>query len=118
MLLNNHCESFNKSILEAIDKPILTLMETIRGKIMTRIVSKREAVEKYKGLLCGKNQKKLDAGIEESIRFWPTYTGVNTHQVEAGPSQQHVVDLDQRSCTCRKWDLTRIHVAMLHQSFD
>ncbi|KAL4366263.1 hypothetical protein GQ457_05G026550 [Hibiscus cannabinus] len=108
MLLNNHCESFNKSILEAIDKPILTLMETIRGKIMTRIVSKREAVEKYKGLLCGKNQKKLDAGIEESIRFWPTYTGVNTHQVEAGPSQQHVVDLDQRSCTCRKWDLTRI----------
>ncbi|KAK8610086.1 hypothetical protein V6N13_026630 [Hibiscus sabdariffa] len=31
MLLNNHCESFNK----AIDKPILTMMETIRTKIMT-----------------------------------------------------------------------------------
>ncbi|KAK8675567.1 hypothetical protein V6N13_033633 [Hibiscus sabdariffa] len=108
MLLNNHCESFNKSILEAIDKPILTLMETIRVKIMTRIVSKREVAEKYKGLLCGKIQKKLDAGIEESIMFWPTYAGVNTYQVEAGLSHQHVVDLDQRSCTCRKWDLTRI----------
>ncbi|KAK8672002.1 hypothetical protein V6N13_110380 [Hibiscus sabdariffa] len=104
MLLNNHCESFNKSILEARDKPILTLMETIRVKIMTRIVSKREAAEKYKGLLCGKIQKKLDASIEESIRFWPTYAGVNTYQVEAGPSHQHVVDLDQRSCP-NQWDL-------------
>ncbi|KAL4385131.1 hypothetical protein GQ457_15G028750 [Hibiscus cannabinus] len=108
MLLNNHCESFNKSILEARDKPILTLMETIRVKIMTRIVSQREAAEKYKGLLCGKIQKKLDASIEESIRFWPTYAGVNTYQVEAGPSHQHVVDLNQISCTCRKWDLTGI----------
>ncbi|KAK8696438.1 hypothetical protein V6N13_001573 [Hibiscus sabdariffa] len=108
MLLNNHCESFNKSISEARDKPILTMMETIRTKIMVRIVSKREAVEKCKGLLCGKIQKKLDINIEAFIRFWPTYAGAHKYQVEAGPSHQHVVDLVERSCSCRKWDLTRI----------
>ena len=30
MLLNNLSKSFNKYILEAMEKPILTLMETIR----------------------------------------------------------------------------------------
>ncbi|KAK8651093.1 hypothetical protein V6N13_140707 [Hibiscus sabdariffa] len=89
MLLNNHCESFNKSISEARDKPILTMMETIRTKIMVRIVSKREAAEKCKG-------------------FWPTYAGAHKYQVEVGPSHQHVVDLVERSCSCRKWDLTGI----------
>ncbi|KAK8659640.1 hypothetical protein V6N13_029837 [Hibiscus sabdariffa] len=75
---------------------------------MTRIVSKREAAEKCKGLLCGKIQKKLAINIEQSIRFWPTHAGFQKYQVEAGPSHQHVVDLEQRSCTCRKWDLIGI----------
>ncbi|KAL4348838.1 hypothetical protein GQ457_17G010250 [Hibiscus cannabinus] len=99
---------FMQSISEARDKPILTMMETIRTKIMVRIVSKREAAEKCKGLLCEKIQKKLDINIEASIRFWPTYAGAHKYQVEAGPSHQHVVDLVERSCSCRKWDLTGI----------
>ncbi|KAK8694272.1 hypothetical protein V6N13_071826 [Hibiscus sabdariffa] len=40
------CSLITTYILEARDKPILTMMETIRTKIMTQIVSKREAVEK------------------------------------------------------------------------
>ncbi|KAL4282620.1 hypothetical protein GQ457_16G009370 [Hibiscus cannabinus] len=49
MLLNNICESFNKSILEARDKPILTMMEVIRTKLMKKIVMKREEAEKWIG---------------------------------------------------------------------
>ena len=47
-LLNNICESFNAAILEARDKPIITLLELVRGYIMKQIVSKREAVLKWK----------------------------------------------------------------------
>ncbi|KAK8661477.1 hypothetical protein V6N13_091079 [Hibiscus sabdariffa] len=74
MLLNNHCESFNK--------------------------------------------KKLATNIEQSMRFWPTHAGFQKYQFEAGPSHQYVVNLEQRSCTCRKWDLTGIpcsHAASVFQ---
>ncbi|MFQ6622979.1 hypothetical protein Gotur_002002 [Gossypium turneri] len=42
MLVNNLFESFNKMILESKGKPILTMMETIRTKIMLLIVKKKE----------------------------------------------------------------------------
>lgn len=37
MLLNNLCESFNVMILDARDKPILTMLERIRCKLMIRL---------------------------------------------------------------------------------
>ena len=68
MLLNNLCESFNNYILEARDKPILTMMETIRTKLMQKIAMKSVAEKKYVGLLCPKIQKKLDAIILNATR--------------------------------------------------
>ena len=60
MLLNILYESFNKYILETRDKPILTMMKTIRTKLMQRIAMKSLAAEKYMGPLCLKIQKKLE----------------------------------------------------------
>ncbi|KAK8707832.1 hypothetical protein V6N13_058884 [Hibiscus sabdariffa] len=42
MPLSNLSECFNKMILEARDKPILTLMEMVRTKIMHKIAMKKE----------------------------------------------------------------------------
>ncbi|KAK8614013.1 hypothetical protein V6N13_122392 [Hibiscus sabdariffa] len=114
MLLNNLCESFNKMILESRDKPILTMMEMIRCKIMTRIPAKKEAAEKFIGTLCPKIQKKLDKILEQSIRCWPRNAGGQRWEVSAGFEDQHAVDLEAQTCSCRKWDLTGIpciHVA-------
>ncbi|KAL4318980.1 hypothetical protein GQ457_18G014420 [Hibiscus cannabinus] len=66
MLLNNLCESFNKVILEARDKPILTMMEVIRTKLMKKVVSKREEAEKWPGPLCGVGPHVL---VEKDIKF-------------------------------------------------
>ncbi|PPD80931.1 hypothetical protein GOBAR_DD22144 [Gossypium barbadense] len=68
MLENNLSESFNKMILEARGKPILTMMETIRTKIMLLIVKKKEEADKWKGMLCPKIKKKLDVNIKDSLR--------------------------------------------------
>ncbi|KAH1090630.1 hypothetical protein J1N35_017887 [Gossypium stocksii] len=67
MLVNNLSESFNKIILEARGKPILTMMETIRTKIMLLIVKKKEEADKWKGMLCPKIKKKVDANIKDSL---------------------------------------------------
>ncbi|KAH1040188.1 hypothetical protein J1N35_041931 [Gossypium stocksii] len=68
MLVNNLFESFNKMILEAKGKPILTMMETIRTNIMLLIIKKKEEADKWKGMLCLKIKKKLDVNIKDSLR--------------------------------------------------
>ncbi|KAK8670162.1 hypothetical protein V6N13_104922 [Hibiscus sabdariffa] len=78
MLLNNLCESFNEFILEARDKPIITLLEIIRTKIMQRIAKKKVEADKWTTTLCPKIQQKLVAFIE---RCWTTYAGHFKYQV-------------------------------------
>ncbi|KAL0359861.1 UNVERIFIED_CONTAM: hypothetical protein Sangu_0835500 [Sesamum angustifolium] len=46
MLLNNICETFNSCILEAREKPILTMLEWIREFIMTRLSDNRDRARK------------------------------------------------------------------------
>ena len=108
MLLNNLSKSFNKYILEARDKPILTHIEIIRTKLMQRVAMKSTGVEKYLRPLCPKIQQKLDNIIVESSRCWPKHTGGSKYQVTSGLAIQHVVDLQLHTCSCRKWDLTGI----------
>ncbi|KAG8493248.1 hypothetical protein CXB51_010730 [Gossypium anomalum] len=117
MLVNNLFESFNKMILEARGKPILTMMETVRTKIMLLIVKKKEEADKWKGILCPKIKKKLDGmcvivcfnqACSLFSRCVPSHAGGDKYQVECGPCSQHVVDLVQNSCSCRNWDLTGI----------
>ncbi|PPS19530.1 hypothetical protein GOBAR_AA01061 [Gossypium barbadense] len=87
-MVNNLSECFNKVILEARGKPILTMMETIRTKIMLLIVKKKEEAEKIKGILCLKIKKKLDVNIRDSLR--------------CGAGRQHVVDLVENSYSYRR----------------
>ena len=48
ILLNNLCESFNSFILRSRDKPIITMLETIRVLLMKRIWLRRDAMRKDK----------------------------------------------------------------------
>ncbi|XP_012842534.1 PREDICTED: uncharacterized protein LOC105962758 [Erythranthe guttata] len=59
ILLNNMCEYFNSFILEAREKPIISLLETIRNLLMTRMQSNKEKAAKWEGLLCPKIKKIL-----------------------------------------------------------
>ena len=42
MTLNNGCENFNKVLLPARDKPIITMLEWIREYMMTRLQKNRD----------------------------------------------------------------------------
>ncbi|KAK8713662.1 hypothetical protein V6N13_148873 [Hibiscus sabdariffa] len=102
MLLSNLSNCFNKMILEARDKPILTLMEMVRTKIMHKFAMKEQEADKFTGILCPKIQKKVELTIQQSTRCWATHAGGHKYQLSAGPSNQHVVDLEHHSCSCRK----------------
>ncbi|MBA0762666.1 hypothetical protein Gotri_012251 [Gossypium trilobum] len=111
-------EPYSLMILEAKEKPILTMVEIVRTKIMLLIVKKKEEAKKWKGMLCPKIRKKLDVNIKDSLRCVSSHAGGNRYQVECGPNSQHVVNLVENSCSCRNWDLTSIHrmhaLAVIH----
>ncbi|XP_050233427.1 uncharacterized protein LOC126681914 [Mercurialis annua] len=107
ILLNNLAEAFNKYILAARVKPILTMFEMIRTQLMKRISDKQILGSKFQTDVCPKILKKLDKIIDEGWKYTATPTGGPQVQV-SGPGGQFVVNLPERTCTCRRWDLTGI----------
>ena len=59
-MVNNMSESFNSMIVKARDKPILSMLEWIRVRLMSRLYIKKIGIEKYGGNLCPSIQKKLE----------------------------------------------------------
>ncbi|KAK8626734.1 hypothetical protein V6N13_134366 [Hibiscus sabdariffa] len=108
MLLSNLSECFNKMILDARDKPILTLMEMVRTKMMKKIAMKKEQAEKWTEILCPKIQQKVESAIQQCTRCWPTHAGGQKYQISAGPLNQHAVNMEHHTYSCRKWDITVI----------
>lgn len=51
ILLNNPCETFNDSIVTIMDKQIIKLLEYVSCKILHRMTSKKEKVNRWNGEL-------------------------------------------------------------------
>ncbi|KAL5574033.1 hypothetical protein UlMin_023630 [Ulmus minor] len=105
MFCNNMCEAFNSAIVQARDKPIITLLEMIRTYMMKRLTRKRAEIEKWKHPVGPKVYRYVEKIKSLSVYCTLNFSGNNTFQVEAGLQNQFVVDLEGRTCACRKWQL-------------
>ncbi|KAG8491173.1 hypothetical protein CXB51_014422 [Gossypium anomalum] len=97
-------------ILEARDKPILTMLEIIKRKVMTRLVPMREAIEKYPRPLCPMIHNKLSEIV--------IYAGNEKYEVDCGLGKKHMVNLFSSFCSCRKWDLSGISFLSSHSGIE
>jgi hypothetical protein len=52
-------EAFNSVIVKAREKPIVTMVEEIRGYLMERWYKNRESIAKYEGSILPKIKKKI-----------------------------------------------------------
>ncbi|KAL7237235.1 hypothetical protein ACSBR2_003511 [Camellia fascicularis] len=102
------CESFNNNILEARDKSIINMLEWIRRRVMHRIQIKIEGIQKHTGEISPNILKDLEALKVQARNCFATYCGDRKFEVDCGDTT-HIVDLEARKCSCRMWDLTRIH---------
>ncbi|XP_015167368.1 uncharacterized protein [Solanum tuberosum] len=110
ILLNNQCEVFNKFILDARDKPIVKLLETIRHLLMTRINSNREKAEKWNlNDICPTIKKKLAKTMKKAANYIPQRSNMWNYEV-IGPVEgdNWGVDLYNRTCSCRQWELSGV----------
>ncbi|XP_049371014.1 uncharacterized protein LOC125835950 [Solanum verrucosum] len=95
-------------ILDARDKPIITLLEKIRYMLMTRMQANRDKSIKWssddicpriKNVLC-KSQVVAAEYIPRKSNEW------NYELIGASITDIWAVDLLNRKCSCRKWNLT------------
>ncbi|WOL00674.1 hypothetical protein Cni_G09387 [Canna indica] len=109
VLMNNISEAFNSTILEARDKPIITMFEWIRSYLMCRAASHREKFTRYEGVVMPKIRRRLDKEIESSDNWFPKLSGEMILEVtHINLVEKFIVDLNKHTCTCNFWDLVGI----------
>lgn len=103
-ITNNMSETFNGYIVNARLKHLIYMKEDIRASLMKRIVEKRKEMEKVKGVICPRIQsileyEKTKAPDCEVIPSSDTVFNVSYNL------DQLVVDIEAKTCTCRRWDM-------------
>jgi hypothetical protein len=107
LIVNNLSECFNSYILDARDKPILTMLDTIRRKLMRRFQVNRTSIAKMSGKLCSKIQVKVDKAGVKASECLLLYFGEGKYEVDYR-QQNFVVNLREKTCGCKKWDISGI----------
>ena len=104
---NNLSKTFNGFILEAREKPIISMLEDIRVALMVRMQEKREKTFKKGGNICSRIMEKLEENKGIS-RFCKTVWNGDTQYEVQHMDDRFTVDLEQKTCSCRAWDLNGI----------
>uniref|UniRef100_A0A2N9FNG2 SWIM-type domain-containing protein n=1 Tax=Fagus sylvatica TaxID=28930 RepID=A0A2N9FNG2_FAGSY len=89
------------------DKPILTMLDTIRRKLMRRFQVNRASIAKMSGKLCPKIQVKVDKAGVKASECLLMYSREGKYEVDYR-QQKFVVNLREKTCGCKKWDISGI----------
>ncbi|XP_019181995.1 PREDICTED: uncharacterized protein LOC109177148 [Ipomoea nil] len=108
MFLNNLCESFNSSILNARDKHIMTMVECLRIYLMKRMQRNRDKMRNNPMKICPKIVKSIEQNKEKIGGYISYKSNDEWWQVEDDDLKLFWVHLTTCSCSCRRWDLTGI----------
>ncbi|XP_021736277.1 uncharacterized protein LOC110702843 [Chenopodium quinoa] len=106
-ITSNIAETFNGYIIQARTKHLLYMLEDIRAALMQRMVVKRQAMMKATSILCPRIQAKLEAEKAKAAECEVTPSFEILFNVNYNLDQL-VVNLESRSCTCKKWDMLGI----------
>jgi hypothetical protein len=101
LIMNNLCECFNSYIIQARDKPIITMLEMIRKKLMRRYQKKRQGIREYVGEWCPKILAKLEQCGKDAVECSSTYAGDGIYEVLCS-YDTFVVSLTDRVSGCRQ----------------
>ncbi|XP_047150406.1 uncharacterized protein LOC124822445 [Vigna umbellata] len=109
-LVNNMSEAFNIVLVNTRTKPIITMLEEIRLYMMKRWATNRSRVTSFKSSICPKILSRL---LKEGLltKNWiPSWSAQRLFEVRhvSQSEEKFVVDVDQYSCSCRKWSISGI----------
>lgn len=108
--VNNMCEAFNFAIIDLRDLPIISLVEGLKFYISNRIVKLRDYMLRYQGDICPMIKKIVEKAKKDAVGWSPHWCGDRDYSLFSVTDgiDTYVVNLIERTCACRKWDLTGI----------
>ncbi|XP_022023764.1 uncharacterized protein LOC110924027 [Helianthus annuus] len=106
VLLNNLCEVFNRQLVEGRDKPVITCLEYIREYLMRRNVVVHILISKSEGHLTPTATEIFDKIKEKAADMSVQWNAVDKYQVKGSSLEQCVVNMADKTCSCRRWELT------------
>ncbi|XP_022865606.1 uncharacterized protein LOC111385451 [Olea europaea var. sylvestris] len=107
ILLNNICEVFNKTLRSENEKMILKMLTSMQLVFMIRIRKHGDTMMRCNGRLCPKIRKKLNKNADRSRECTLHLSDGLKWQVDCS-SGTYVVNLLERSCVRREWELIGI----------
>ncbi|BBN69718.1 hypothetical protein Prudu_1126S000100, partial [Prunus dulcis] len=102
-MANSLAESFNNWVGVFRDLPVLPLIEGIRQKLMVLNSQRRFEAEKWTTVLCPEMETRLCENAEAG-RTWAVRRS-NCTVFEVFADYSVMVDLEQRTCSCRLWQI-------------
>ncbi|KAL2930621.1 Antiviral helicase SKI2 [Bienertia sinuspersici] len=107
VIVNNLAETFNGYIVSARTKHLLYMLEDIRTALMQRLAVKKKEMQRSVSIICPRIEEKLEKAKKDAAECNVVPSSATVFQV-SHKMDILSVDLEARSCTCRRWDLTGI----------
>ena len=107
LVVNNLSEVFNKWVLDVRAKPIRTMVDGIRTKLMVKFNANRTKTETVRWEICPTYAEKLEEAKKFARNCHALMAGPNLYQVTSG-ERTYAVNLQHRTCGCKKWDMTAV----------
>ncbi|XP_020875471.1 uncharacterized protein LOC110226900 [Arabidopsis lyrata subsp. lyrata] len=104
---NNSTESFNNTIVKAREKPLVPMLEMIARLAMVRIAKRSVKSHDHKGLCTPYVEEYLAKELEDAAEV-KVHRSTNKMFLAMLYGCSYRVSLNQRTCSCRKWDITGI----------
>ncbi|XP_016433493.2 uncharacterized protein LOC107759989 [Nicotiana tabacum] len=104
---NNMCETFNSWILASRHKSIITMLEEIRRKIMTRQVDMLKFADTWISDISPMARLLLEDSKDLARKCTVLWNADVGFEIGEG-LHKHVVNLTDKVCTCRAWQLRGI----------
>jgi hypothetical protein len=94
-------------ILDVRELPILSMLERIKQKFMTRFYNKQKELKDFVGTICPNIRKKVSKFADLANVCYVLPSRSRIFQV-VDRDHQYIVDLAAKNYDCRKWNLTGI----------
>uniref|UniRef100_K3ZMA2 SWIM-type domain-containing protein n=1 Tax=Setaria italica TaxID=4555 RepID=K3ZMA2_SETIT len=95
-------------MLDAMEMPILSMLQQIKSQLMTRYYNKEKEVgDLWQGPICPNIRNKLRKNCELANICYALPVGKGVFEVQ-GRTNKYIVDISLKTCDCRRWDLTCI----------
>jgi hypothetical protein len=107
LVVNNLSEVFNRMILDVRGKPIRTMIDGIRSKLMVKYSGIRKKSASTLWEITPHYSKMLEESKKYSRHCVAKNADVRLYEVTSGV-KVYSVNLQARTCGCKKWDLTAI----------